>query len=440
MGLLQETCTVGMGVMPKKNKKAKAAVEATQDVAVSEPKDELESMETEVEQSTEKLLKKEKKKRKKSVDVSLSEEVTNITASPTEESECVAIETVKTKKKKKSKANNNETMVVNTEEDKAIVDPPQIIDNEDAEKDSKQDKKGAPSTVRASKSRLKEDCAYIADLLTALHIPQHKRVEYGEEEEGEERREEVPEEARKRLHLEPVVGTERAASREELKDRLEKKLEELRGRKLGPEESRRQKKMKKKIAAIEKSKGKDDLKQKLMKIGKNAGNTNKGVLKDAETGGAKISKPSVKTEKGVVFSKFDFQGEEGEKETKKNLDPQAALNKIKKNKEKVKLWEEKGKTEKAKNIETNIAWQNALGKAEGEKIKDDEFLLKKSIKKQKQIKNSKLKKWEKRVEGVESGKEAGQTKREENISKRKKDKKEKKMKHLVAKGRHVPGS
>lgn len=423
--------------MPKKNKKVKAAVEATQDVVVSEPMGE--PMVAEVEQSTEKLLKKEKKKRKKSVDISLSEEVTNITANESEILDSVNTEKVKSKKKKKAKANNNEDEG-EIDEVQTIGNPPESIEIGNAENNATEDKKGAPSTVRASKSRLKEDCAYIVDLLTALHIPQHKRREDGEEVEEEETREEVPEEARKRLHLDPVVGTERAASREELKDRLEKKLEELRGRKLGPEESRRQKKMKKKIAAIEKSKGKEDLKQKLMKIGKNAGNTNKGVLKDAETAGAKISKPSVKTEKGVVFSKFDFQGEEGEKESKKNLDPQAALNKIKKNKEKIKLWEEKGKTEKAKNIETNIAWQNALGKAEGEKVKDDEFLLKKSIKKQKQIKNSKLKKWEKRAEGVEAGKEAGQTKREENISKRKKEKKEKKMKHLVAKGRHVPGS
>merc|ERR1719348_97343 len=176
------------------------------------------------------------------------------------------------------------------------------------------------------------------------------------------------------------------------------------------------------------------MKQKLMKIGKNAGNTNKGVLKEAEAAGAKIVKPGVKTEKGVVFSKFDFQTEEGGKEVKKNLDPQAALNKLKKNQDKIKLWEEKGKTDKAKKIENNIAWQNALGKAQGEKIKDDEFLLKKSIKKQKQMKKSKLKKWENRVESVESKKAAGQSKREENIAKRKKDKKDKKFKHLEAKG------
>ena len=211
---------------------------------------------------------------------------------------------------------------------------------------------------------------------------------------------------------------------------------------MGPTESNRLKKTKKKIAALEKKKGgeAEELKQKLMKIGNQSGNTNKGILKNAEMAGAKVSKPGVKTEKGVIYSKFDFQGEEAVKETKKNLDPQAALRKLQKNKEKIKMWEEKGKTEKAKNIENNIAWDNALGKAQGEKIKDDELLLKKSIKKQAQMKKSKLKKWENRVESVESKKEGQQKKRSENISKKKKDKKDKKMKHLEAKGRNLPGS
>merc|ERR1719215_128413 len=91
----------------------------------------------------------------------------------------------------------------------------------------------------------------------------------------------------------------------------------------------------------------------------------------------------------LIFSKFDFKDDMAPKEEqKKKLDPQAALNKLKKNKEKVKMWEEKGKTEKAAKIENNIAWGNALSKSQGEKVKDDVTLLKKSIKKNKQIKTS----------------------------------------------------
>merc|ERR1719234_1136370 len=101
--------------------------------------------------------------------------------------------------------------------------------------------------------------------------------------------------------------------------------------------------------------------------------------------GAKMTKPGVKTEKGVVFSKFDFQEMEKEK-------------KIQRSKEKVKLWDAKGKSDKARNIENNIAWENATAKAMGEKVKDDETLLKKAIKKKQQIKGSKKKKCENRVE------------------------------------------
>merc|ERR1711913_56863 len=97
------------------------------------------------------------------------------------------------------------------------------------------------------------------------------------------------------------------------------------------------------------------------------------------------------TDKGVVFSKFDFQEMEKEKK-RQSLDPATALKKIQKSKEKVKLWDEKGKSDKARKIENNIAWENATAKAMGEKVKDDETLLKKAIKKKQQIKVSKKKK------------------------------------------------
>ena len=103
------------------------------------------------------------------------------------------------------------------------------------------------------------------------------------------------------------------------------------------------------------------------------------------------------------------------------------------------MWEEKGKTEKASKIENNIAWENAINKAQGEKVKDDVSLLKKSIKKNKQIKNSSKKKWDTRSEEVKSKENAFVEKREGNLNKRIKEKKDKKIKKLVAKGRHVPG-
>ena len=222
-----------------------------------------------------------------------------------------------------------------------------------------------------------------------------------------------------------------------MQERLKKKMDELRGS-FGPNDKKKAKKLKRRMAALDKEKEGKELKQKLMQIGINAGKKSSAIGKDVEAMGAKMTKPGVKTEKGVVFSKFDFQEMEKEKK-RQSLDPATALKKIQKSKEKVKLWDSKGKSDKARNIENNIAWENATAKAMGEKVKDDETLLKKAIKKKQQIKGSKKKKWENRVEAVESKKAGKQSKREENISKRKKEKKDKKMKHAVAKGRHVPG-
>merc|ERR1712025_719371 len=298
-------------------------------------------------------------------------------------------------------------------------------------------KRGGKSLARSSKQRLQADHEYVMSLLGAMHIPNHQK---NEEEEFEEDDDGIETKEEKEKRIKPG-GTSRAASSQELRDRLQAKLEELRGGKLGSFESKRQKKIKRKIAAIEKQKIADqEMKQKLMTIGKNAGNLNKVINKEVESLGVKMSKPSVKTEKGVVFSKFDFKDDMIPKEPKKNLDPKLALTKIKKNQEKIKLWEEKGKHEKAKAIENNIAWDNALGKAQGEKVKDDEYLLKKSIQKQQQIKKSSKKKWDARADGVKAKGSAAADKREENLNKRKQDKKAKKMKRLAAKGRNVPGS
>lgn len=237
--------------------------------------------------------------------------------------------------------------------------------------------------------------------------------------------------------------TTRANTREELKERLQAKLEQLRVVKKedGSGDKKEEKKLKKKLARIEKKKNEaEEMKQKLMTVGKGAGGKKGNLMKGAEALGAAAKKPGVKTDKGVVFSKFDFKDDMAPKEEqKKKLDPQAALNKLKKNKEKVKMWEEKGKTEKAAKIENNIAWENALSKSQGEKVKDDVTLLKKSIKKNKQIKTSSKKKWDKRADDVKSKESAFVEKREGNLNKRIKEKKEKKIKKLVAKGRHVPG-
>lgn len=373
-------------------------------------------------------LSKKKKKKKVKVEETIVDEISAI--DDDNSTELLSEISKKKLKKKEKKQKKRESLMGDSLTESEEVQSVQSPDR--TQKESDKVTKGKQSIVRSSKLRQKDDLAYISNFMSYLHIPTHRNLD---EEEDEDETLEMTEEARERLYLNRKPE-DRATSKEELQERLKKKMEELRGS-FGPNDKKKQKKLKRRMAALDKEKTNNELKQKLMEIGINAGKKPNNIAKDVEEMGGKMTKPGVKTDKGVVFSKFDFQ--EMDKEKKKNLDPETALRKIQKSKDKIKLWEEKGKTEKVKNIESSIAWTNAIGKAQGEKIKDDETLLKKSIKKKQQIKGSKKRKWEERVEGMEKRKATGQSKREENISKRKKDKKDKKMKHAVAKGRHVPG-
>merc|ERR1712098_573654 len=346
------------------------------------------------------------------------------------------------KKKKKKNKRKDENSEGNENLETEVMSPTKKIKtegnlNSESISVEKVIEKKVGSVVRSAKERMKTDFSYITSFLGAIHIPRHKT---NDEEilDACDDDEETLEEKQKRVR---PGDTSRANNREELQQRLQAKLEELRGQKSDGQNSKKaEKKLKKKLAKIEKKKKEsEELKQKLMTVGRNAGKKG-NLMKAAESLGAVPKKPGVKTSKGVVFSKFDFKDEiKSSKDPKKNLDPQAALNKLKKNKEKIKMWEDKGRSDKASKIENNIAWDNALKKAQGEKVKDDVTLLKKSIKKQKQIKSSSKKKWEKRADEVKSKESAFVEKRETNLNKRIKEKKDKTMKKLAAKGRHVPG-
>jgi len=378
-----------------------------------------------------------KAKKEKSVVVT-PDEAAAVTENVSDEAEELKPSKKKKKKNKRKDENSEENENLETE----VMSPMKKIKTEDklnseSISDEKVIEKKGGSVVRSAKERMKTDFSYITSFLGAIHIPRHKTNDEDILDACDDD-EETLEEKQKRVR---PGDTSRANNREELQERLQAKLEELRGQKSDGQNSKKaERKLKKKLAKIEKKKKEsEELKQKLMTVGRNAGKKG-NLMKAAESLGAVPKKPGVKTSKGVVFSKFDFKDEiKSSKDPKKNLDPQAALNKLKKNKEKIKMWEDKGRSDKASKIENNIAWDNALKKAQGEKVKDDVTLLKKSIKKQKQIKSSSKKKWEKRADEVKSKESAFVEKRETNLNKRIKEKKDKTMKKLAAKGRHVPG-
>lgn len=287
-------------------------------------------------------------------------------------------------------------------------------------------------------ARLRIGSTHFKDVLSILHIPRHKNADGNDS--GDDEVADITPEVRRQMKMKvqaQIKSQPRAQNRAELQERLRLKLVELRGS--DKPNSKGKNKNKKKLTKAEKrSKAKQEkkLKAKLAR-GEQKGNSVKAPA------GAKPAKPVYNNDGKMVFSKFDFTNGEcaiGGGTTKKPaLDPKAALGKIQKHKEKIQSLQAIGKTERAKNLEEKATWKSVMERTEGVKVKDDEGLLKKTIKRMDQKKKSSKKKWESRVDGEETRKKEKQEKRSGNIKKRKQDKKENKSKKASKKGRAIPG-
>ncbi|KAK8066476.1 surfeit locus protein 6 [Apiospora hydei] len=99
-------------------------------------------------------------------------------------------------------------------------------------------------------------------------------------------------------------------------------------------------------------------------------------------------------------------------------DPKTALLKFQNEKKRLENMDE----EKRKDIEEKEAWLTARKRAEGEKIRDDEKLLKKAVKRKETTKKKSEKAWAERAEGVQKSIKQRQHKREANIRERKESK------------------
>lgn len=106
---------------------------------------------------------------------------------------------------------------------------------------------------------------------------------------------------------------------------------------------------------------------------------------------------------------------------------------------KAKLEELREKDEgKAKEMEKKMQWTNLLYKAEGIKIKDDEDMLRTSLKKKEKRQAQRKKMWGERCENVVDKMQQRQDKRRRNIQRRKQIKTEKKKDRARKKGRVLP--
>ncbi|KAI1372057.1 SURF6-domain-containing protein [Hypoxylon crocopeplum] len=99
-------------------------------------------------------------------------------------------------------------------------------------------------------------------------------------------------------------------------------------------------------------------------------------------------------------------------------DPKTALQKLENQKKRLQVMGE----EKRKDVEDKELWLTARRRAEGEKIKDDEKILKKAVKRKETAKKKSEKEWSARKDGVAKSIKDRQKKREENIKQRRDEK------------------
>ncbi|XP_035523530.1 surfeit locus protein 6 [Morone saxatilis] len=93
---------------------------------------------------------------------------------------------------------------------------------------------------------------------------------------------------------------------------------------------------------------------------------------------------------------------------------------------------------KARELEEKMKWTNMLYKAEGIKIKDDEDMLRSSLKRKEKRRTDRKKNWNKRSENIVEKMQQRQEKRRKNIQKRKQVKTEKKKDRARKRGRVLP--
>ena len=218
---------------------------------------------------------------------------------------------------------------------------------------------------------------------------------------------------------------------EELRMKLQKKLEDMRKQRKAEEKETKVKSVtnwkdealsqgRKKAAAQQKQ-----ARQKMSKVDrleKDNKVRNKMASKQEQKAGSKAG------EIDFSFGKLDFGQDHGPRMGKKKLSKQELLEKVEKDQQKSLSKEEEKKK----------AWKAALARAHGEKVLDDPRLLKKSIKKEAKLKDKKTKAWNERMEMVKEKQSQRQQKRKDNLQSRidakKNAKKERRERKLLRAG------
>ncbi|GMI72080.1 hypothetical protein like AT5G05210 [Hibiscus trionum] len=194
-------------------------------------------------------------------------------------------------------------------------------------------------------------------------------------------------------------GEERSVTYEELRERLRRKIEELRGGRntAGSDKGKKRK---------NERNGKKGNAQKKQK--RDGAAEEKKV--DASNDEDKVEKDVEEAAKELTFSRVKL-GDDDKRGKKKRK-----LSKFKELENAMKLEEAKKDPKKGEVIAKKHSWKAAMDRAAGVKVHDDPKLLKQSIQKEKKRHQKNAEKWSERVETTEKLKAEKQQKRSENIA------------------------
>ncbi|XP_048140533.1 ribosomal RNA-processing protein 14-C-like [Rhodamnia argentea] len=215
------------------------------------------------------------------------------------------------------------------------------------------------------------------------------------EKSGDESKEEEVMEPRPTLSA--MEGEERSATYEELRQRLHRKIQELRGNRNTRNPDRPKQSEKKQDD--QKKRKRDSASEEDMPAN---GDSSEKIEEDASEAAKELALTYVKL------------GDDGDNKKKKRK-----VSKLKELEKAKRLEEAKKDPDKGE----RISWKAATSRAAGLKVHDDPKLLKKSIKKEKKQRQKNAGKWKERIETTEKMKSQKQQKRSDNIAERAHDKK-----------------
>ncbi|KAL6899554.1 hypothetical protein ACP4OV_006212 [Aristida adscensionis] len=207
-----------------------------------------------------------------------------------------------------------------------------------------------------------------------------------------------------------VVSEDRSVTYEELRERLHRRIAELRGNRCTrPEFLNKPKKDKDKKGKGKKAKkGKDEGKKRKREDG----------AEDADGNEGKKTKKEAEEKPDIMYANVFVDPKDARRRKKRRI-----KNKKKALEQAKRLQEAKQDPEKAK----KIAWDTAKRRAAGEKVHDDPKLIKESLKKDQKRQQKHAVQWKERQKTVDKQKQEKQKKRTENIRERAHQKKMRKI-------------